>query len=115
MRANPYTVLCRAIEDGLENIWSEVREEKDEDIVCQKVKKAILDSMKEVLDFGNQPTGRDINVKVYEVMERAVEEGIRWGWHRAYKHYDSPEDYYVKDCIYEYVTTQVCENFDFDD
>ena len=31
-------------------------------------------------------------VKVYEALETAVERGLRFGWSRAYKHQDCPED-----------------------
>lgn len=38
-------------------------------------------------------------VKVYQVIQRAVEEGIAHGYRRAFKHTDSPSEDLVKESI----------------
>jgi hypothetical protein len=59
-------------------------------------------------------TGR-MRVRTYDVFQRAVEEGIEWGWRRAHKHTDSPSEDTIKDEILQGVLNAVCEYFDFDD
>jgi len=64
-----------------------------------------------------------MKVKEYVVFSEAVETGINRGWNRAFKHLDCSEevrkflDEYeqtIKDNIYQAVTGDVCEYFDFD-
>jgi len=54
-------------------------------------------------------------VKTYEVIARAVEEGIQMGWNRAHKHTNTPDSDHVMESIYNEVMNSVCEMFDFDE
>jgi hypothetical protein len=65
----------------------------------------------------------NMKVKEYVVFSEAVETGINRGWNRAFKHLDCSDevrkflDQYeqtIKDNIYQAVTGDVCEYFDFD-
>ena len=56
-----------------------------------------------------------MRVRAYEVFRRAVEEGVAYGWHRAHKHTDTPNEEHVKDEIVTRVLNEVCEYFDFGD
>lgn len=51
----------------------------------------------------------------YLVMSECVEKGINIGYARAFKHNDKPEEDYIKECILDAVTNQICEYFKFKD
>ena len=53
--------------------------------------------------------------KAYEVLSRAVEEGIESGWRRAHKHVENPSEEAVHTAIYDAVMAQVFEYFDIAD
>jgi hypothetical protein len=56
-----------------------------------------------------------MKVRAYDVLRRAVEEGAMYGWRRAHKHTDTPEENAIVDQIIQGVLNEVCEYFDFDD
>ena len=56
-----------------------------------------------------------MKVRVYEVLHRAIEEGIDYGWRRAHKHTDAPGEAAIKDEVLQGILNEVCEVFDFDD
>ena len=53
--------------------------------------------------------------KYHELISRAVEEGVAYGFNRAHKHIDKPSDEVIKDSICEQVMNSICEVFDFED
>jgi hypothetical protein len=56
-----------------------------------------------------------MRVRPYDVLRRAIEEGIEYGWRRAHKHTDTPEAEAIKDQILTGILNEVSEFFDFDD
>ena len=62
-----------------------------------------------------QPVCGGMKVRTYEVLLRAVEEGVANGWRRAHKHTDTPDEEAVKDQIINAVLSEVGEWFDFND
>jgi hypothetical protein len=56
-----------------------------------------------------------MKVKVYNVVSRAVEEGINHGYRRAHKHTDNPGLAAIKDAIYNEVMNALCDVIDFDE
>ena len=50
----------------------------------------------------------------YMVLERAIEEGINYGFVRAYKHTEKPSEDDVKEAVNLAVMTAICEWFSFD-
>ena len=50
-----------------------------------------------------------------EVLLRAVEEGYRYGWHRAHKHSDNPAAEYLEDQVVLGILNEIWEVFDFDE
>lgn len=56
-----------------------------------------------------------IKVHAYAVMQRAVEEGLRYGWSRAHKHTNKPTEDAVMECLETHVMSAICELFDFGD
>ena len=48
-------------------------------------------------------------------MSRSVEDGISFGYSRAFKHTDAPDENTIKNAIYEAVMNEICENFVFED
>ena len=53
--------------------------------------------------------------KLYVILEQAIEEGVRSGWHRAYKHNDKPHEDAVKEFIEDAVMSAIHEYFVFDE
>jgi archaeosine-15-forming tRNA-guanine transglycosylase len=49
------------------------------------------------------------------ILDQAIEEGVRRGYHRAYKHTDDPTDEAVINTIEDCVMSAIHEYFDFDD
>jgi len=56
-----------------------------------------------------------MKIRGYLVLRRAVEEGVAYGWRRAHKHADSPDEETIKDEIITAVLNEVCEYFNFED
>ena len=56
-----------------------------------------------------------MHVRAYEVLRRALEEGIDYGWRRAHKHTEAPGEAAIKDEVLQGILNEVCEVFDFDD
>ena len=56
-----------------------------------------------------------MKIKMYQLISRAIEEGVDFGWNRAHKHSEKPEKNTVLDSIHSEVMSQICEVFDFDD
>lgn len=53
--------------------------------------------------------------RTYQVLTMAVEEGVAYGVHRAYKHSDNPTQEYMTNCIADAVLNSICEWFDLED
>ncbi len=62
----------------------------------------------------NSPVTGGLRVRSYEVLRRAVEEGVAYGWRRAHKHTEAPGEDTIKDEIVSAVLNEVAEYFDFD-
>jgi len=54
-----------------------------------------------------------IRARCYEVLRRAVEEGVARGWTLAHKHTDTPEAEHVREAIESQVMDEICEWFEF--
>lgn len=61
---------------------------------------------------------RKLKVKTYEVVSRAVEEGVSFGWQRFMKYHDGDVSE-MQDAVYDNVVREVlnalCEVVDFED
>lgn len=64
---------------------------------------------------GKRRVAGGIRARTYEVLRRAVEDGIEYGWRRAHKHTDAPESEAIKEQVAQGILNEVCEWFDFDD
>lgn len=53
--------------------------------------------------------------RMYDILGMAVEEGIDYGWARAFKHDDDPADDRIKSEIAQAIMNEVCNYFSFDD
>lgn len=51
-------------------------------------------------------------VKVWPVLQEAVEAGVNYGWHRAYKYTDTPDPETVRSEIQQAVMNALAERFD---
>lgn len=54
-----------------------------------------------------------VRINTYEVISRAVEEGVTYGFNRAFKHTDAPSNEGIKDEIERAVLNALCEVLDF--
>lgn len=55
-----------------------------------------------------------MKVKTYSVIERAVEDGVNYGWNRAHKYTDSPTEDELKQQMMMAVMHEICEWVEFD-
>jgi len=55
-----------------------------------------------------------MQVKMYPLIERLIDEGIEAGWQSAHKHTDSPTEDTIKHCIEQYIMLGFDEVFQFD-
>ena len=51
--------------------------------------------------------------KTYKILDEAIEQGIEWGWARAHKHEDAPDEGRIKEHMHEQILNQICEYFTF--
>lgn len=56
-----------------------------------------------------------IKIKTYHIISEAVDAGIGYGWNRAHKHTDNPDENYIKERIYDAIMSGLCDIIDFDD
>ncbi len=50
-----------------------------------------------------------VKADIYKILSRAVGEGITYGWNRAHKHTDNPNEETIKDEIERAVMNEICE------
>ncbi len=62
-----------------------------------------------------RPVADGLRVRAYQVLRRAIEEGAEYGWRRAHKHTDAPDEETIKGQIVTGILNEICEYFDFDD
>lgn len=55
-----------------------------------------------------------LKVNIHEVVSRAVEEGVEYGWNRAHKHTDTPDEHAIKAKITDAVMAALYEILEFD-
>ena len=55
-----------------------------------------------------------IRFRAYDLIAQAVETGVAYGWRRAHKHVDKPEEQKVQEEIESAVMGALCEIMDFE-
>ena len=53
--------------------------------------------------------------KMYHILNVAIEEGVRQGWHRAHKHVENPTEGAIIEHIEDAVMSAIHEYFTFDE
>ncbi len=61
------------------------------------------------------PVDGGMRVRTWTVLSDCVEDGIGYGWQRAHKHTDKPDEDALKEAIYDAVTGEISQYFSFDD
>ena len=61
------------------------------------------------------PVVGSMRVRAYDVLRRAIEEGVEYGWRRAHKHTGTPDEETIKEQIVTGILNEVCEIFDFEE
>lgn len=51
----------------------------------------------------------------YRLLVRCIEDGVQYGWMRAHKHTDEPDEELIKEQITQAVINEICEWFEFPD
>jgi hypothetical protein len=54
-----------------------------------------------------------VRVNAYEVVSRAVEEGVAYGYNRAHKHTAQPTEEHLREQVEAAVMNALCEVLDF--
>lgn len=54
-----------------------------------------------------------VTVDAYRVLERCVEDGIAYGYRRAFKHTDTPEEDTIREAIQMAIMNEISEWFQF--
>lgn len=60
-------------------------------------------------------SSQTMRVRVYDILTETIEQGIAYGWNRSHKHTDKPDEWHVREQIYQAIMNEICEKFDFDD
>ena len=60
-------------------------------------------------------TKQKIGVNLYNIVSRAVEEGVAYGIHRGYKHTDGEPPEGLAEAVETAVLTELCSVLDFTD
>ena len=55
-----------------------------------------------------------MQVRMYTLIERLIDESVEAGWQYAHKHTDSPTEDTIKRCIEQYIMLGFDETFEFD-
>jgi hypothetical protein len=53
--------------------------------------------------------------KFFHILNLAVEEGVRQGWHRSHKHVENPTENAIIEAIEDAVMSSIHEYFTFDE
>jgi hypothetical protein len=56
-----------------------------------------------------------LKINTYKIISQAVEDGIAYGFNRAYKHTDTPGAEHIKDQIEQAVLNELCDVINFGD
>ena len=60
------------------------------------------------------PSG-DLRLRTYSILSNAVERGIDYGYRRAHKHTDAPDEFTVTDAIHTAVMDAISDVIEFPD
>jgi hypothetical protein len=71
MRARPYPIFTRALEEALEKIDADIR---DEEAFCEQAVKIILEEIHKVFDFNDQPSEKPLTAKTIELLGQVDED-----------------------------------------
>lgn len=53
-------------------------------------------------------------MQVYRIIESAVETGVNWGWSRAHKYVDNPDEHVIKENMLREIMLALDEVIDFE-
>lgn len=53
-------------------------------------------------------------MQVYRIIESAVETGVNWGWSRAHKYVDNPDEHVMKENMLREIMLALDEVIDFE-
>lgn len=61
----------------------------------------------------NHKPQKTMKPKIATILEKAIDEGIHYGWHRAHKHTDTPDSHFIKGEIDNAIWNAIHEVFEF--
>jgi hypothetical protein len=53
--------------------------------------------------------------RMHVILDMAIEEGVKRGWHRAHKHVENPSEESIVDTISDCVMSAITDYFNFED
>lgn len=56
-----------------------------------------------------------MRARTYDLLVRAIDAGIDYGWNRAHKHTDTPDEGTIKEQISSAIMNEISEYFSFED
>jgi hypothetical protein len=65
--------------------------------------------------FVNPSIEKIMRAKEYNLMVRCIEEGVSYGYARAFKYTDTPDEAAIKTALEDAILNVICENFTFDE
>ena len=55
-----------------------------------------------------------MRIKAYPVLVRCIDEGVRYGYNRAFKHCETPGEKEICEAVYQAVLNELCDWFTFE-
>lgn len=117
MQIDEYRVLTEAVSFGIAKAWRKTLEkhafhgnsEKFGKKFLARVPRAVFTAILEVFALDHP------HLNVRRVLARCVIAGARYGWQRAFKHTDEPNEELVKEQVFDGIMLEITEYFSFPD
>lgn len=71
--------------------------------------------MRAFLNYWKRKVHGTMRVDTYAVLDECVENGINYGWRRAHKHVEDPDEDAIREAIHAGVMLMISERFRFDE
>ena len=129
IKIRAYPIIEQAVETGLNWGWSRSHkyvDNPDEHHIQEQMLNEVMLALSEVLSFDDdfleeeapakkKKAKATVKLNAYRIISEAVTSGIAYGWNRAHKHVDNPDEHHIKEQMHNAITNELCDILDFDD